>query len=168
MDDPATDADEEKSKSQIKREMHALHDLGKELVNLPKEQFSKINLPEELHDAVIDARHMHQHGALKRQLQYIGKRMRFVDAEQIRKQVDTVTGHSKQAVAALHHIECWRDRLLEDGDVGLAALVAEFPGADRQYLRQLARNAKKELVANKPPKSARGLFKYLRGLMESD
>jgi len=122
----------------------------------------------ENNDAIIEARHIRQHGALKRQLQYIGKRMRAVDAEQIREQLDTITGQSKQAVAALHHIERWRDRLLEDGDAALAELVAEFPDADRQYVRQLVRNAKKELVGNKPPKSARGLFKYLRGLMENE
>ncbi|HEC19392.1 MAG TPA: DUF615 domain-containing protein [Gammaproteobacteria bacterium] len=166
FDDLDEDIEEEKSKSQIKREMHALQDLGKELVNLPKEQFERIELPEELHDAIIEARRIHQHGAHKRQLQYIGKLMRGVDADALREQVDTITGHSRQAVAALHHIERWRDRLLHDGDTALAELVTEFPDTDRQYVRQLVRNAKKELVGNKPPKSARGLFKYLRGLME--
>ncbi len=166
--DDLDETEKDKSKSQIKREMHELLALGKELVNLPKEQFAKIELPEELQDAIIDARHMHQHGAHKRQLQYIGKRMRSVDAEQIREQLDTVMGQSKQAVATLHHVERWRDRLLDDGNQALTELVAEFPDADSQYLRQLVRNAKKELVGNKPPKSARGLFKYLRGLMEGD
>lgn len=160
----ATDTDEEKSKSQLKREMHALQALGKELVNLPKEQFAKIELSEGLYDAVVEARHIHQHGALKRQLQYIGKRMRTVDAEDIREQIDTLIGQSKHAAAALHHIERWRERLLEDGDTALAELVAEFSNADRQYLRQLMRSAKKETLGNKPPKSARALFKYLREL----
>lgn len=159
---------DEKSKSQIKREMHALQELGKELVKLPKEQFSKIALPEELYDAISDARQMHKHGALKRQLQYIGKRLRSADAEHIREQLDTLAGHSKQAAAALHHVERWRDRLLDEGDAALEALVTEFPSADRQYLRQLIRNAQKEKKGNKPPKSARALFQYLRELMEGD
>ncbi len=163
--EPTADSDEEKSKSQVKRDMHALQELGKELVNLPKEQFANIKLPEALYDAITEARHIHQHGALKRQLQYIGKRMRSENAEEIREQLDTLTGQSKQAVATLHHIERWRDRLLEDGDTALAELVAEFANADRQYLRQLVRNAKKEILGNKPPKSARALFKYLRELM---
>ncbi len=164
--DDFDDTEEEKSKSQLKREMHELLALGKELVNLSKEHFSKIELPEELHDAVAEARNIRSHGALKRQLQYIGKRMRFVDAEQVREQLDTIAGQSKQAVATLHHVERWRERLLEDGDTALTELVAEFPNVDRQYLRQLVRNAKKELVGNKPPKSSRLVFKYLRGLME--
>ncbi len=165
INEPTGDTDEEKSKSQVKREMHALQELGKELVNLPKEQFASIKLPEALYDAIAEARHIHQHGALKRQLQYIGKRMRSENAEEIREQLDTLTGQSRQAVATLHHIERWRDRLLEDGDTALAELVAEFSNADRQYLRQLVRNAKKETLGNKPPKSTRALFKYLRELM---
>jgi len=166
--EPTADIDEEKSKSQVKRDMHALQELGKELVNLPKEQFANIELPEALYDAIVEARHIHQHGALKRQLQYIGKRMRSVDADGIREQIDTLTGHSKQAVATLHHIERWRDRLLEDGDAALTGLVVAFSTADKQYLRQLMRNARKETLENKPPKSARALFKYLRELMEGD
>jgi len=168
IDKSMINTDEEKSKSQIKREMHVLQELGKELVNLPKEQFAKIELPEELYDAVVEARHIHQHGALKRQFQYIGKRMRTVDAEKIRERIDTLAGQSRQAVATLHHIERWRDRLLENGDAALAELVAEFSNVDRQYLRQLVRNAKKEMLENKPPKSARALFKYLRELMVKD
>jgi ribosome-associated protein len=166
--DDAFEDDQEISKSQIKRDMHALQDLGKELVNLSKEHFSNIELPEELHDAIAEARNIRSHGALKRQLQYIGKRLRSEDSNQIREQLDTITGQSKQAVAALHHVERWRERLLEDGDSALTELMSEFADVDRQYLRQLVRNAKKELAGNKPPKSARALFKYLRGLMDGD
>lgn len=168
LDETLDAGEEEKSKSQVKREMHALLDMGKELVNLSKEQFAKIDLPEEIRDAVVEARNIHQHGAHKRQLQYIGKRLRSVDAEHIREQIDTLAGHSKQAAAALHHIERWRDQLLDEGDSALEALVTEYSSADRQYLRQLIRNAKKEKKENKPPKSARALFQYLRGLMEGD
>ncbi len=156
------------SKSQRKRDMQDLQALGKELVNMPKEPFTKIDLPEELHDAIVEARGIRSHGALKRQLQYIGKRLRAVDPEQIRAQIDTVNGQSKQAVATLHHAERWRDRLLEDGDTALEQLIAEFSGADRQYLRQAIRNAKKEAQRDKPPKSARALFQYLKGLMEKN
>lgn len=167
-DDESNDIEEEKSKSQIKREMHDLQELGKELVNLSKEHFSKIELPEELHDAIAEARNIRSHGALKRQLQYIGKRLRSEDAAQVREQLDTIAGHSKQAVATLHHVERWRERLLENGDAALTELLTEFPDVDRQHLRQLVRNAKKELAGNKPPKSARGLFQYLRGLMKKE
>ena len=167
-DDSSLTEDDEKSKSQVKREMHELLALGAELVKLPNEQLAKIELSETLYDAVIEGKRITQHGAHKRHLQFIGKIMRNVDAEYIREQIDTLEGHSKQAAAALHHIERWRDDLLAEGDGALERLLTEFPSADRQYLRQLVRNAKKEMQGNKPPKSARALFKCLRDLMTTD
>jgi ribosome-associated protein len=158
--------EEAKSKSQRKREMLALRDLGEELVKLPIEQFDKIRLPEDLHDAVVKARHIRQHGAHKRQLQYIGRLMRELDAAPIHEQLETVKGVSQRAMQVLHHIERWRDRLLAEGDHALEALVSQYTHADRPYLRQLIRNAHKEILANKPPKSARALFRYLRELVD--
>ena len=155
---------EEVSKSQRKRDMHALQALGQQLVELPKEQFEKITLEENLYDAIVDARNIRQHGARKRQLQYIGKIMRNIDAGPIQEQLNTIEGHSSQATQALHYIERWRDRLLEEGDHALEELVKQYQQADRQYLRQLLRNAQKEMLANKAPKSARALFRYLREL----
>ena len=157
---------EEISKSQLKRDMHALQELGRQLVELPKDQFEKISLEESLHDAIVDARHIRQHDAKKRQLQYIGKIMRSTDPEPIQEQLNTIQGHSNQATQALHNIERWRDRLLEEGDHALEELVTQYKQADRQYLRQLLRNAQKEMLTNKPPKSARALFRYLRELFD--
>lgn len=155
---------EEVSKSQRKRDMHALQELGQQLVELPKDLFEKITLEENLHDAIVAARNIRQHGARKRQLQYIGKIMRSIDAKPILEQLNTIRGHSNQATQALHNIERWRDRLLKEGDNALEELVKQHQQADRQYLRQLLRNAQKETLTNKPPKSVRALFRYLREL----
>ena len=165
-----TDDDNEtpKSKSQLKRDMHALQELGEELVNLTPEQFKKFELPESLYDAIVEARRIRSRGALKRQLQYVGRMMRNVDPEPIREKLDALRGQSRQAAAQLHRIERWRDQLLEEGDHVLEELVTQYPDVDRQYLRQLMRNAGKEKLANKPPRSARLLFRYLRELMEED
>ena len=157
---------EEISKSQRKRDMHALQELGQKLIDLPKDQFEKITLEEKLHDAVVEARHIRQHGAKKRQLQYIGKIMRNIDPEPIQDQLNTILGQSSQAAQSLHKIERWRDRLLEEGDHALEELVMKYQQADRQYLRQLLRNAQKEMLTNKAPKSSRALFRYLRELFD--
>ena len=157
-----------KSKSQRKREMHALQALGEELVKLPKDQFEKIDLPDDLHDAVVAARNIKQHGAHKRQLQYIGKLMRSIDAEPVQEQLDTLKSQSSHATQALHNIERWRDQLLAEGDQALEKLVEQHPQTDRQYIRQLLRNAHKEFKANKPPKSTRMLFRYLREILSMD
>ncbi|MFO7594407.1 MAG: ribosome biogenesis factor YjgA [Pseudomonadota bacterium] len=153
------------SKSQLKRESHALQELGEELVELPSAKLEKIPLPEELAEAVALARRIKARGGRKRQLQYIGKLMRKVDEEPIRQAMDLIKGESTRETARLHKLEQWRDRLLEEGDNALTELLGEYPAADRQHLRQLMRNAQQEKKQNKPPKSARELFRYLRELM---
>jgi ribosome-associated protein len=163
--DEAEQGPEHKSKSQRKRDMLALQNLGAELTKLPTDQFEKISLPDDLHDAVVEARRIHQHGAHKRQLQFIGRLMRDIDASPIAEQLATLRGQSARAAQELHLIEHWRDRLLAEGDAALGELVQEQPQADRHHVRQLLRNAHKEKQANKPPKSARALFHYLRELM---
>jgi len=79
--------DDEKSKSKLKREMTALQELGEVLVELSAHELERIPLPEKLYDAVVAARGMSQRGARKRQLQYIGKVMRDVDAGPIRERL---------------------------------------------------------------------------------
>ena len=54
-----------------------------------------------------------------------------------------------------------------DGERWLAALLEEFPTADRQKLRQLVRNATDERVKNKPPRAFRDLFREVRELLSS-
>lgn len=154
------------SRSQLKREANALQSLGEELVKLPAAKLAKIPLPENLSDAIHEARNMKSRGAHKRQLQYIGKVMRHIDAEPIRKALDTLKDSSRQASAQLHKLEGWRDRLIEEGDSALSELLEEQPQADRQHLRQLVRNARDERLKNKPPRSARELFRSLRELFE--
>ena len=65
----------------------------------------------------------------------------------------------------MHRVEDWRDRLLADGDKALAALLDDYPQADRQQLRTLVRNAQAEKAKNKPPRAYREIFQVLRTLM---
>jgi len=153
------------SKSQLKRESHALQELGEALVELPASKLAQIPMPEELADAVALARKITARGGRKRQLQYIGKVMRQIDPEPIERAMEGLKADSARETARLHKLEQWRERLIAEGDEALAELLDEFPHADRQHLRQLMRNAMREAKQNKPPKSARELFRYLRDLM---
>ncbi len=153
------------SKSQLKREAHALLELGKKLVQLDKASLEKIPLPDNLLDAINSAKKIRQHGALKRQLQFIGKLMRKTDAEPIQAAYEAATSHYRADTRQLHMLENWRDRLLAEGDNALGELLKQFPDADRQHLRQLMRSAKKERELNKPPRAARELFQYLKSLL---
>ncbi len=154
------------SKSQLKRESHALTDLGKELVELAPSKLKTIPLSDNLEEAVALARRLKSGSGRKRQLQYIGKLLRSTDVEPIIAAMDALKLEHAHENARLHKLEQWRDRLIEEGDSALGELLAEHPDTDRQHLRQLLRNAQKEQKQNKPPKSARELFKYLRDNVE--
>lgn len=153
--------DEGPSKTKRKQAMDALQKLGVEIVALNKSQIDQLNLPEQLLDAVLEAKRLTQHEAIRRQMQYIGKIMRGVDPEPIQQQLDAWNGVSRQATAHMHHLERWRERLLAD-DTALSEFLSAHPGCDAQQLRTLIRNTRKEQAANRPPASYRALFRWLR------
>lgn len=161
MDQDTEHDDQIKSKSQRKREVESLQDMGKDLIELSKERLMKMDLPENLRTAVLEAQRITAHGATRRQLQYIGKLMRSVDAEAIAEQLAEIRGESTAAKAEFHALERWRERLLSD-DNAVTDWLARHPGSDAQQLRQLIRNARKEAELGKPPKSSRELFRMLR------
>lgn len=161
--------DEEKSKSQLKREAHAMIELGETLVNLPAEQLQRIPLNDELQNAIQLARKITQHGGRKRQLQYIGKLLRHKeDVTPIQAALDKINDEHSRRDIAFHKLEKWRDRLIAEGDSALEELIVEYPHADRQHLRQLVRKANQEFRQNKPPTAARAIFRTLRDLSEAE
>ena len=151
------------SKSQRKREMTALQELGEELVGLSRERLLKIEMPERLLDAILDAQRITKHEARRRQMQYIGKIMRDVDAAPLQAAMDEINGVSKAATIRQHQLENLRTRLMED-EAMFSEVARDFPGADIQHLRQLRRNALKEAEQGKPPRAYRELFRELRAL----
>ena len=153
------------SKSQLKREMTALQDLGAELVALSKERLAKIDMPERLRDALLDAQRFTRHEARRRQMQFIGKLMRDIDAAPLQAAMDEIKGVSEAANIRQHRLERLRTRLMEDEAV-FAEVARDYPSADVQRLRQLRRNALKEALQNKPPRAFRELFRELRELEE--
>jgi len=155
------------SKSQMKRDMLALQALGEKLVALNPDQVRQLDLPDALLSAILQAQTIKKHGAKRRQLQYIGRLMRDVDAENVQQQLDNLTHHSAQAINQLHKIEKWRDQLLEKGDEALTEFLAEFPAADHQQLRTLVRNALQERHNNKPPKFYRKIFQFIKQQIEA-
>jgi len=76
--------DTKPSKSARKRAYLALQKLGEELITLRESDLQAMPLDEELRDAVLEARRIKAHGALRRQKQYIGKLMGRIDPEPIR------------------------------------------------------------------------------------
>ena len=154
------------SKSQVKREMTALQELGAELASLSKERLAKIEMPDRLREALLEVQRITKHEARRRQMQYIGKVMRDVDAGPLRAAMDEINGVSEAANIRHHQLERLRARLMED-ESAFSELARDYPGADVQHLRQLRRNALREAQQGKPPRSFRELFRELRELKDA-
>ncbi|TFW10707.1 DUF615 domain-containing protein [Massilia arenosa] len=157
---------ERPSKSEMKRQMTELQKLGEELVESPRDRVKRVPMPDDLRDAILTCQGIKDHGGRRRQLQFVGKKMRDLEPEEvdaIRRTIEGWRGASKAETAALHAIERKRERLLAD-DKALTQLMEEHPELDVQQLRTLIRNARKEQAENKPPKAYREIFQLLKGL----
>ncbi len=157
------------SKSQLKRDMTALQKLGEILVDAPRDRVRKVPMPEDVLEAILACQQISSHEGRRRQLQYVGKKMRTLEEAEvaaIQKVVDSWRGASRAETAALHTIERQRERLLAD-DGALTELRAKHPELDMQHLRTLIRNARKEQAENKPPKSYREIFQILKSLQNA-
>ena len=155
------------SKTEMETDMDALQKLGEELVGLKPSVLDKFPLSEDLAQAIKDAQRF-KNEAKRRQLQYIGKIMRNIDPEPIQAALDKVRNKHSQATAELHKLEQLRDRVVAEGDAAISEVMEMYPEADRQRLRQLARQANKEKSANKPAKSSREIFQILKELKLED
>ncbi len=158
---PTDVAEARPSKSQRKREMLALQEMGAALVGLPAGRLERIEMPEALRGAIREARRLTQHEARRRQMQYIGRLMRDADPAPIREALDAERGASVRENARQHRLERLRERLLNDEAV-LAEIGAAHPGADLARLRQLRGNVLREREEGRPPRAFRELFRLLR------
>lgn len=156
-----------KSKSQLKREMHELQQLGEALVEMPVAAYDKLPVPAQLDEAIALARNIKSRSALRRQLQLIGKIMRRIDSEPIANAYQQWQGGNRQQARHHQQLEQLRDQLIDSDDV-LAQLINDKPDCDIQQLRQLVRLARQELnpEQNKPPRYYRKLFQFLKQLHE--
>ncbi|WP_082679849.1 ribosome biogenesis factor YjgA [Paucibacter sp. KCTC 42545] len=162
---PSEDDDFDRpSKSQLKRDMLELQDLGEDLLTLPASRIDPLNLPEILADAIKAAKKITAHEGRRRQMQYIGKLMRRVDPEPLREAVAAFKlGHAKDSLA-LHQSEAWRERLLKD-DAALQSFIQEHEGIDVQQLRSLVRAARKDAALEPEKRSGRAyrdLFQFIK------
>ncbi|PXF63344.1 ribosome biogenesis factor YjgA [Kangiella spongicola] len=152
----------EKSKSQVKKELLELTALGDKLAKLPKQQWDNLPISDTLKHALKEVPKINHHIGLKRHIKYIGKLLRNEDIEAIEQQLVLDNQLHTLEVQREKLCEHWRNRLLDEGDKGVFELLEVASNLDRQHLRQLVRNAIKEKELDKPPKNQRELFRYLR------
>ena len=154
------------SKSQRKRDVHALQDLGTELVELNAAQIAEFNLPERLVEAITEAQRIRNFEGRRRQMQFIGKLMRDIEPAPIRARLDIIQGVAHESTAIQHQIERWRERLLTEEDA-LTLFANEYPQGDLQRLRSLISSVKRDRENARPPKKYRELFRALRGVIDN-
>lgn len=166
--DPETGEFLSPSRSRQRRDALEVLELARQLSQLTPQQLDRLPISDSLRPHIDETRRITSHIAHKRQLQYLAKQMRKEDDDALHAIRDALDVHgdaAREEAARLHRAERWRERLIDEGDAALAELLDAHPDADRQRLRQLARNAHEERSKNKPPHASRELFRELRKLL---
>lgn len=154
------------SKTKRKQHMDYLQHLGMELVELSKQKLAKIELPDNLIEAIKLSQKITANGATRRQSQYIGKLMRNVDAAYIENKLHELNSDSVKSTKLLHDCETWRERLIKE-DKALDVFVNTYAVSDIGQLRGLIRLCRKEQAINEI-KTYRKLFKFIRDVIETE
>ena len=156
------------SKSELKRASHALQDLGKRLAALPTDLLARIPLDEQLLEAIALAKRIqNKRSALKRHYQFLGKLLRARDTDPIIAALTEIDQESQQSIQRHHRAERWRDRIIEQGNDAIDALLEEVERADRQKLRQLWRNYKNASTDPKRNQHSRLIYKEIKQALGS-
>ena len=160
------------SKTQLKAEADEKQALGQALLTLRADLMARLDLPDKLLAAIAEAKKITNFEGKRRQMQFIGKLMRPLDASPIRDAIDEQANGSAQLTLQLHLAEQWRDKLVADDDA-LSAWLVEYPATDSQQLRALIRQARKDAKPEKPgeaprhAKSYREIFQLVKDQMKA-
>ena len=156
------------SKSQRKRDAHELKTLASKLIRLTPAKLAQVPLDESVREAIEEAQLIRSNVAGKRQLQFIAKLLRRVDATEIFASMEEDKLEARRITARQHRCEAWRDFLVESGDTALEQLLVQRHDTNAQAIRQLIRNARREALKDKPPSSSRTLFRLLRDIDKNE
>jgi ribosome-associated protein len=162
-----TDLEDKPSKSELKRRMTALQELGETLVELSDRELAGIPIEDEaLLRTIEEARRIRSRSARRRHLQRIGKLMRHIDPQPISEALARLHQRHQGDVRAFHALEQLRDEALAAGPAGVEIVIRQYAAADRQQLRQLLLQHQRELRESRAPAASRKLFRYLRELQQ--
>ena len=158
------------SKSELKREAQEFHQLGSEIAKMGKKQRERLPLNDDLKEAMVVADKIsNKSDAYRRHLNYIAKTLRTVEnIEEIKAIIDVMLNKNNQAEVMIKKIEQLRSDLIEQGDDLINETIEQYPALERQKMRQMVRNAAKEVKAEKPAKGYKELFQYLKARARPD
>lgn len=155
--EPAPDdgeADDYRSRSDTRSAQREIEDelarLSRELVELNERSLNRLELPELVLDAVLDARAIKSAPARNRQLRLVRSELRKNDWALVRARLDALTRHGtipasldQGPTADAARAREWVARLLGEGPDAVEALIRECPSGDRNHLRSLIRLTEK-------------------------
>ena len=164
------EAEDETSKSQRKREADAVRDLGSHLAELGASELATMPLPDDILAAIKELNRIKAHGARKRQLGFLAKKMRHIDSAPIQRALENLRQAARANTRNLQIVEQWRDRMLgnvaeESPKEALTQFLDEYVHADRQHFRHLQRQSLTERERGSPPSATRQLFKAIRDVV---
>jgi len=160
---PISDDDqtERPSKSQRKRDSHALQYLGEQLVEMSDERLLALGVPERLLDAIRLVRTIRAHEGRRRQMQYIGRLMREeVDVDAIRGALEEEHSRHRIDTAMMHEAERWREQLIAEPGT-LKRWIDRWPDT-RPRIEALITAARSELESGSRGRHYRDLYRLLR------
>ena len=140
--------------------------MGVKLVALSMDKLDSLPMSPQLKQAIIDAKSLRSHGAIRRQAQLIGKLMRTDQSDDLLDAYQALLAEDSAQTAGFHEVEQWRDRLINEGKEVLTEFIDSYPMADAQQLRQLIKKAVDEHKSERHTGSAKALFRYVRSCLE--
>ena len=155
------------SRGEERRAALAVLELATRMVEVPMARLMQMPVSDDMLAHLAFAQKITAQIAKKRQLQFVAKQMRKEDPETLdswRALLNFDKADIRREIAETHRIEALRDQLIAGNAEAMTKLMAQFPKADSQHIRQLIRNAQFEKTKNKPPAAYRELFKVLREL----
>lgn len=159
--------EEEKSKSQKKRDAEALQKLGEQLTLLNADQLNTVPVPDEIKEAILSLKSIKGNAAKKRHVQYIGRLMRGIEEiEPVQLAYEKIIKGFAADKAHFHLVEKWRDRFLSQDKNALTDFLTQYTCDDRQALRQLVQKALKEQTNGQNHGAAKALFQLIKRIVE--
>ena len=156
------------SKTNKKKQMDKLQDLGMSLTKLTKDQLLKMNLSDILLDAILMYKSLNSNKAQKRQAQYIGRVMRDEDGDVIQNKLDEILGDSVFSTKLLHLTEYWRDKLIElDSELHIFLDKYNNIEIDITLIRQLIRLSRLEILLARKPNTKK-LFQLIKHIISAE
>lgn len=131
--------------------------LSNALMKLPDSAVKRLELEDDLRDAIARARAITSHIARRRAERALAGDLRRFDLVALAAQLAKLDEGGATEIQDLHLAERWRARLIEEG----AAAAAAFPGGSDDALMRLISAAVRERDTGRPPGAGRALFRHV-------